>query len=138
LPTAALGKLNIAGGSSTTESEKITLIVDDTRFLIDIGESMMGDAAECEKEFVLIYSSESNLLCMKYQFSYFFKVFCKKIHIYLLCANFLSYRNFSRIQFAILYHSSTSHTIPKHPPWSHVLIADRMASAERSRGIQCR
>lgn len=39
VPTAVLAKLNIAGHSSATnDSEKITLIVDDTRFLIDIGE----------------------------------------------------------------------------------------------------
>jgi hypothetical protein len=37
IPIASLAKLNIAGHSSgTIESEKITLIVDDTRFLIDI------------------------------------------------------------------------------------------------------
>lgn len=37
IPTSTLAKLNIAGHSSAThESEKITLIVDDTRFLIDI------------------------------------------------------------------------------------------------------
>lgn len=40
IPMAALAKLNIAGNSSgTNDSEKITLIVDDTRFLIDIGNS---------------------------------------------------------------------------------------------------
>lgn len=34
-----LSKLSIAGHSGTTgDSEKITLIVDETRFLIDIGE----------------------------------------------------------------------------------------------------
>jgi hypothetical protein len=40
IPTIPLAKLNIAGHSSSTanESEKITLIVDETRFLIDIGE----------------------------------------------------------------------------------------------------
>lgn len=38
IPIAALAKLNVAGHSSgTNDSEKITLIVDDTRFLIDIG-----------------------------------------------------------------------------------------------------
>lgn len=38
VPIATLAKLNLAGHSSATaESEKITLIVDDTRFLIDIG-----------------------------------------------------------------------------------------------------
>lgn len=43
IPTvAALAKLNIAGHSSgTNDSEKITLIVDDTRFLIDIGETKL-------------------------------------------------------------------------------------------------
>lgn len=39
IPIATLAKLNIAGHSSgTNDSEKITLIVDDTRFLIDISE----------------------------------------------------------------------------------------------------
>jgi BTB/POZ domain-containing protein 10 len=37
VPTAAFGKINIAGGSGTGEAEhKITLICDETRFLIDI------------------------------------------------------------------------------------------------------
>lgn len=37
VPIQAFAKLNVAGNSSATENEKITLIVDDTRFLIDIG-----------------------------------------------------------------------------------------------------
>lgn len=36
LPTAVFGKLNIAGGSTGESEHKITLIVDETRFLIDI------------------------------------------------------------------------------------------------------
>lgn len=40
--STTIAKLNIAGQSSAiAESEKITLIVDDTRFLIDIGETML-------------------------------------------------------------------------------------------------
>lgn len=43
IPIVALAKLNVAGHSSgTNDSEKITLIVDDTRFLIDIGKPCFG------------------------------------------------------------------------------------------------
>lgn len=42
-PITALAKINIAGNSlGTTESERITLIVDDTRFLIDIGKEILS------------------------------------------------------------------------------------------------
>lgn len=57
LPAAAFAKLNIAGGSgTTTESEKITLIVDDTRFLIDIGE-LNNDAASNFLEFIHFFAA---------------------------------------------------------------------------------